>query len=85
VSRPSCCSLHQEEFTIGQHSWKSTIWNALFGSNTDTLGRLCDGLGSNIVVQYVSLLPFMAELLQESTWTGWVISASHDPDVISKQ
>jgi hypothetical protein len=27
----------------------------------------------------------MAELLQESTWTGWVISASHDPDVISKQ
>jgi hypothetical protein len=49
-------------FMFGEHPRKPTI---LF----------CDGLGSNIVISIllVSLLPFMTELLQGSTWTGWVI------------
>jgi hypothetical protein len=33
----------------------------------------------------VLLLPFMAKLRQGSTRTGWVIGASHDPNIISKQ
>jgi hypothetical protein len=52
MSRPSRCSLHQEEFTFGEHPRKPTIRNAWFGSNSETPGRFCDGLGSNIVVQY---------------------------------
>jgi hypothetical protein len=31
-------------------------------------------------VLLVPLLPLMAELLQGSTWTGWVIRCIHDPD-----
>jgi hypothetical protein len=32
MSRPSRCSLHQEEFTFGEHPRKPTIRNAWFGS-----------------------------------------------------
>jgi hypothetical protein len=39
MGRPSRCSLHQGKFTFGEHPRKPTI---LF----------CDGLGSNIVIQY---------------------------------
>jgi hypothetical protein len=50
MSRPSRCSIHQEEFTFGEHPRKPTIRNAWIQKwNT---GRFCDGLGSNIVVQY---------------------------------
>jgi hypothetical protein len=42
------------------------------GSNSETRRRFCDGSDSNIVL-LVPLLPFMAELLQGNTWTGWVI------------
>jgi hypothetical protein len=52
MSRPSRCSLHQEEFTFGEHPRKPAIRNAWFCSNSETRGTFCDGLGSNIVVQY---------------------------------
>jgi hypothetical protein len=52
MSRPSRCCLHQEEFTSGEHPRKPTIRNAWFGSSSETRGRVCDGLGSNIAVQY---------------------------------
>jgi hypothetical protein len=44
------------------------------GSNSETW-KFCDGLGSNIVEQYSvgPLNPFIVELLQGSTWTGWVL------------
>jgi hypothetical protein len=35
------------------------------GSSSETRGRFCDGLGSNL---FVPLLCFIAELLQESTY-----------------
>jgi hypothetical protein len=38
MSRPSRCSLHQEEFTFGEHPRKPTIRNAWFGSNRETWG-----------------------------------------------
>jgi hypothetical protein len=39
------------------------------GSNSKTQGRFCDGLGCNIMVFcLVPFLPFMAKLLQGSTW-----------------
>jgi hypothetical protein len=50
MSRPSRCSLHQEEFIFREHPRKPTIRNAWIQEwNT---GRFCDGLGSNIVVHY---------------------------------
>jgi hypothetical protein len=52
MSHPSCCSLYQEEFTFVEHPRKPTIQNAWFGSNSDIQGRLCDGLDSNIVMQF---------------------------------
>ncbi|PNF13935.1 hypothetical protein B7P43_G09856 [Cryptotermes secundus] len=51
MSHPSRCSLHQEEFTFGEHPSKPTIRNAWFGSNSETRGRFREGLDSNIVVQ----------------------------------
>jgi hypothetical protein len=45
MSGPSRCSLHQEEFTFGEHPTKPV-------SNSETRERFCDGLGSNIMVQY---------------------------------
>jgi hypothetical protein len=65
MSCPSCRSLHQEEFTFGEHPRKPAI----------TRGRFCDGFGSNTWCStlLVPLLPFMAKLLQGSTCTGWVI------------
>jgi hypothetical protein len=45
MSSLSHCSLYQEECTFGEHPRKP-------GSNSGTQGRFCDGLGSNIVVQY---------------------------------
>jgi hypothetical protein len=51
MSYPSHCSLHHELFTFREHTRKPTIWNAWFGSNGETWGKFCDGLGSNIMVQ----------------------------------
>jgi hypothetical protein len=68
-------SLLQEQFTLGEHPMKPTIWYARFGSNSETRGRFFGGLGSNILVQIllVPLLPFMVKLLQANIWTCWVI------------
>jgi hypothetical protein len=52
MGHPSLYSLHQEEFTFGEHPRKPTIWNACFGSNSETCGRFCDGFFSYIIVQY---------------------------------
>jgi hypothetical protein len=43
MSHPLHCSLHQKEFTFWEHPRKLTIQNA-------SRGRLCDGLGSNIMI-----------------------------------
>jgi hypothetical protein len=50
MSRPSRCSLHQEELTLGERPRKPK--SRMPGSNTETRVRFCDGLCSNIVVQY---------------------------------
>lgn len=43
--------------------------------------RQVSGCGTVLYcILLVPLLPFMAELLQMSTWTGWVIRCIHDPD-----
>jgi hypothetical protein len=52
MGRPSRCSLHQEEFKFEEHPRKPTIRNACFGSNSETRGSFCDGLGNGIVVKY---------------------------------
>jgi hypothetical protein len=51
------------------------LLSGMLGSNSETWERFCDGLGNNNMVQHSvgPLLPLMAELLQGSTWTGWVI------------
>jgi hypothetical protein len=63
--------------SLNSKNTQGGLQSRMTGSNSETRGRFCDGLGSNIVVQYcillVPLLTFMAELLQESTWTGCVI------------
>jgi hypothetical protein len=65
-----CRSIQQEEFTFGEHPIRSA-WLHQWNSKR---GRFCDGLGSKTLVSMVvQLLLFMAELLQGSTWTGWVI------------
>jgi hypothetical protein len=33
----------------------------------------------------IFLLLFMAKLLQGSTWRGWVIRRTHNPDIVSKE
>jgi hypothetical protein len=73
MCRPSRCSLHQEEFGFGEKPRKFAIWNARF--QQWYRGRSCDGLGSNVMISWYSILlvPTMAELLQGSTWTSWVI------------
>jgi hypothetical protein len=72
ISRPSRCFLQQEEFTFGEHPRKPTIRNAWFKEwNTgEVLWWFGQQYRGNVSVP---LLPFMAELLQGSTWTGWVI------------
>jgi hypothetical protein len=52
---------------------QGSLQSGTSGSNSETRGRFCNGLSSNIMV-LVPLLPFMAELLQGSTWTGWEIT-----------
>jgi hypothetical protein len=52
TSRLSHCSLHQEEFIFGEEPSKPTIRNVWLSSNSEIRGRLCDALGSNIMVQY---------------------------------
>jgi hypothetical protein len=51
---------------------QGSLQSGMPGSNNETQGRFCDGLGSNIVVLCVPLLPFMAKLLQVGThtWAG---------------
>jgi hypothetical protein len=72
VTHPSCCSLHQEEFTFWENSRKPTIGNAWFQQwNT---GEVLWWFRQHYCgVLLVPLLPFMAELLQRIIWTGWVI------------
>jgi hypothetical protein len=50
MSRPSRRSLSEEECTFGEYTKKPTIRNA--GYKSETLGRFCYGLDSNVVVQY---------------------------------
>jgi hypothetical protein len=73
MSCPSRCTLRQEEFTFSEHPGKPTMRKP--GFNSETQAKFCNVSGSNIVVRYSvgSILPFLAELLQGSTWTGWVI------------
>jgi hypothetical protein len=74
MSRPSTCSLHQEEFTFGERPRKPTIRNAWFQQwNT---GEVLWWFGQQYSILLVPLLPFMAELLQGSMWAGWLISCS---------
>jgi hypothetical protein len=57
------------------------------GSNSEIWRRFCDGSGSSIMVQY-SLGPIITldgRILQGNMWTGWIIAATHDLDVISEQ
>jgi hypothetical protein len=85
VSHPSRCSLHQEEFTFAEQPRKATIRNAWFQHwNTGKVLWWC-GQQYGGTVLCLQLLPFMAELLLRSMWTGWVTGASHDPDAISEQ
>jgi hypothetical protein len=52
MSRPSHSFLHQEEFTFGEQQGR--LQSGMPGSvpRSETRGRFCDGLGSNIMVQY---------------------------------
>jgi hypothetical protein len=54
---------------------QGSLQSRMPGSNSETRGRLCYDLGSNIMVQYSvgSITTFMAELREGNTWTGWVI------------
>jgi hypothetical protein len=54
---------------------EGSLQSGMPGSNSETRGRFCDSLGSNIVIQYSAgpILPLIAELLHGSTWSGWVI------------
>jgi hypothetical protein len=49
------------------------------------MGRFCDSLVSNIVYLMVLYWSSRPNYCKGSAWTGWVINASHDPDVISVQ
>jgi hypothetical protein len=73
MSRPLRCSLHQEELTFGENPRK--IQSGIPGSNNETRGGsvMIWAAISRYNAVLVPLLPFMAELLQGSTWTGWVI------------
>jgi hypothetical protein len=72
MSRPSQCSLHQEEFTFGEHPRKPTIRNAWF-QQWNTRELMVGAAISWYSILLVPLLPFITELLQGSTWTGGVI------------
>jgi hypothetical protein len=50
MSHPLRCSPHQEAFTFGEHPRKPTFQNIWF--EKWNMGSFCDGLASNIVVQY---------------------------------
>jgi hypothetical protein len=50
VIHPSCCSLHQEEFTL--RNTQGSLQSRMPGSNSETWGRVCDSFGSNTVLQY---------------------------------
>jgi hypothetical protein len=52
---------------------QGSLQSGMPGSTSETQGRFCDGLGNKSCFLLVLLLPFMAKLLQGSTWTGWVI------------
>jgi hypothetical protein len=54
---------------------EGNLQSGMSGSNSETRGRICDDLGNNIMVAFclLALLPVMAELLQESTWPGWIL------------
>jgi hypothetical protein len=76
MSRPSRCSLHPSGWVwFGEHPRKPTVRNAWFGSKGETRG------GSVMVwaalswynILLVPPLPFMAEIVQGSTWKDWVI------------
>jgi hypothetical protein len=57
------------------------------GSNSETQGRVCDGLGSNIVAQYsVGSIITRRGLIttREQVERLGNTGASHDPDVISE-
>jgi hypothetical protein len=43
-------TLHQEEFTFGEHPRKPTV--PMTGFNSEAWGRFCDGFGSSIMVQH---------------------------------
>jgi hypothetical protein len=55
---------------------QGSLQSGMPGSNSETRGRFCDGLGSKFAVLCILLAPllsFMSELLEGSTWRGWVI------------
>jgi hypothetical protein len=54
---------------------KKNLQSEMPGSNSETRGSslIAWAAISSYSILLVSLLPFTAELLQGSTWTGWVI------------
>jgi hypothetical protein len=73
MSHPSRCSLHHEEFAFGEHPRKPKF--GMSNSESETRGDSMMILAaiSCYSILLIPLLPFMAELLQGSTWTGSVI------------
>jgi hypothetical protein len=72
MCHPVRCFLHQEQFMFGERPRKPTIWNAWFQQwNTGELLWCSEQQYCGILL--VLLLLFMAELLQGSMWTCWVI------------
>jgi hypothetical protein len=50
MSRPSRSSLHQDSLRLENR--QRSLHSGMPGSSSETRGRFCDGLGSNMMVQY---------------------------------
>jgi thiol:disulfide interchange protein len=62
-------------FTKSLHleNTQGSLQSGMPGFHSETWGKFSDGLGVNVMACCLPLLPFMAELLQGSRWTGSVI------------